>query len=1215
MATLQMITRPCRPRRRPAARSGFALLITITLLAFLVLLLVSLASLTRVETQVAANSQKLNQARQNALAALNIAIGQLQKYAGPDQRTTATADIGGDSSGNRLVDNAAPANTTNLDSSANGLTAVQQGSRRWTGVWSNATTANYTQKPSQLQSSSPRLLNWLVSGNETSATTLTPATNIQGVVAGMSATTKVSINNQPDSGVLLVGGGTVGASAHPDNATATAVQQYVVAPLVTLKADNIPGQTGQQTVGQYAWWIGDEGVKARVDLRPGYLQSNAAPTPAQAKKYSFYSAQRSGVELLKYDATNPIGSAYPFDQSSLAKVVSLESLPLSGTTASGQTILKTAGTALFHDLTTVSRTVLADSYAGGLKKNLTAILEHNAGPADATPIFTPENSSDYGVPNWGMLRSWRQNAPTTTTASWMLPGAAAAARSPIVTYANIMVGVSLGQKNTASPAAYPVYLKIMPVVILWNPYTTALQATDAEITVQLTGGGTIQANVNGTAVGSPLNLNKALAGGTGTDAFVFKISCPRLLPGESVVFQNAGGPKTISTLDGTPFEAYANGVNTLAAITNNAPTYASNPLLLQTDITVAEADIYTNPALETPNTATKFELVPAFGATGANFTPGCNPNQIRVYLSQQGAWAGGLQRDKIYHAVEDVGINPVSSLIAQTDFSGVNPLLHLYDNVDEAFTFKMQASFEGFDDCSSRGDVGFQFLSRGPIDGNLVARNSSRTKQDENHASGSSYFGGICFNYSTIKTRIASGINPGAGLVLNNRNNRNQGAGRAFRTGGYAQVLDLPKGDTPLLSIGQLQSAPMSLLAAYPMYAVGNSAAPIRMSPGSQYRSGGVHQPPSSGATYAYTDTYYDLSWHLNRSLWDKYFMLGVENSMTQQNLSDRIALPYAPFDYSSAQGVPNITDIRGANSYETAATKLMVNGGFNINSTSVSAWAALLLGSYKVDDNGNILYAPMTRFTVAPDVTNSSAGRSSAWDYPFNEGDKFYEINQGQRELLLRDKNTAALSASAKEDKLRTKAFALAELIVREVRKRGPFASVGDFVNRQITANATTALRGAIQTAIDNPTGSGNQSPVNILRQNDQMMADQYFPANAYEKNSFLGGTTDGAFTYTSHATYNNYQLTQADVLTAIGPRLTARSDTFRIRTYGESVNPVTGETARAWCEAMVQRTPDFVDTADNAIKDISTINSTNQLFGRKFQVVSFRWLSPDEI
>src|ERR1019366_2809459 len=73
------------------ANQGFALLLAVTLLAFLVVLLVALPAYTRVETAVAGNTQRQAQARQNALLALNVALGQLQKYAGPDQRVTATA--------------------------------------------------------------------------------------------------------------------------------------------------------------------------------------------------------------------------------------------------------------------------------------------------------------------------------------------------------------------------------------------------------------------------------------------------------------------------------------------------------------------------------------------------------------------------------------------------------------------------------------------------------------------------------------------------------------------------------------------------------------------------------------------------------------------------------------------------------------------------------------------------------------------------------------------------------------------------------------------------------------------------------------------------------------------------------------------------------------------------------------------------------------------
>jgi hypothetical protein len=96
---------------------------------------------------------------------------------------------------------------------------------------------------------------------------------------------------------------------------------------------------------------------------------------------------------------------------------------------------------------------------------------------------------------------------------------------------------------------------------------------------------------------------------------------------------------------------------------------------------------------------------------------------------------------------------------------------------------------------------------------------------------------------------------------------------------------------------------------------------------------------------------------------------------------------------------------------------------------------------------------------------------------------------------------------------------------------------------------------------------------------------------------------------------------LTQADVLQVIGPSLSARSDTFRIRCYGEAVetNPTTKQvtvTARAWCEAVVQRMPQYLDSTDQAYVTTAKLASKlNKQFGRKYNLISFRWLSPDEI
>lgn len=74
----------------------------------------------------------------------------------------------------------------------------------------------------------------------------------------------------------------------------------------------------------------------------------------------------------------------------------------------------------------------------------------------------------------------------------------------------------------------------------------------------------------------------------------------------------------------------------------------------------------------------------------------------------------------------------------------------------------------------------------------------------------------------------------------------------------------------------------------------------------------------------------------------------------------------------------------------------------------------------------------------------------------------------------------------------------------------------------------------------------------------------------------------------------------TSAEIMAALGPMLTIRSDTFRIRALGEAVNPsdISQIEAQAYCEAIVQRTP--VELPG---------------FGRRFVIVTFRWLGPDDL
>ena len=95
---------------------------------------------------------------------------------------------------------------------------------------------------------------------------------------------------------------------------------------------------------------------------------------------------------------------------------------------------------------------------------------------------------------------------------------------------------------------------------------------------------------------------------------------------------------------------------------------------------------------------------------------------------------------------------------------------------------------------------------------------------------------------------------------------------------------------------------------------------------------------------------------------------------------------------------------------------------------------------------------------------------------------------------------------------------------------------------------------------------------------------------------------------------------LSQAAVLNTLAPLLAVRSDTFTIRVAAEALNPTldVGDpervAARAWCEAVVQRLPEYVDAGEDAMIWPATL-AANQALGRRFRIVAFRWLGPDDI
>ncbi len=251
-------------------KRGFALIITISLIVLLTLIAVGMLSLSGITLRSSNHSKSLDTARQNARFALMLAIGELQKHAGQDQRVTATADMAASIGGLPLASGAAPLNDKSVNNISKGLSAVRPGTRYWTGVFANKDTPSsiFTKTPS------PVIVQWLVSGNSTTyplgGPIIRPSDATYQVAAGGSV-------GDSAKAVVLVGERSVGRGTDSTN-------RFVVEPLV-----NIRNGDSSRPVGRFAWWVGDEGVKTRINI------DKTLDSPAN---YASLTNQRRGWETI-----------------------------------------------------------------------------------------------------------------------------------------------------------------------------------------------------------------------------------------------------------------------------------------------------------------------------------------------------------------------------------------------------------------------------------------------------------------------------------------------------------------------------------------------------------------------------------------------------------------------------------------------------------------------------------------------------------------------------------------------------------------------------------------------------------------------------------------------------------------------------------------------------------------------------------------------------
>ncbi|MEY3393949.1 MAG: hypothetical protein RL346_185, partial [Verrucomicrobiota bacterium] len=361
-----------------------------------------------------------------------------------------------------------------------------------------------------------------------------------------------------------------------------------------------------------------------------------------------------------------------------------------------------------------------------------------------------------------------------------------------------------------------------------------------------------------------------------------------------------------------------------------------------------------------------------------------------------------------------------------------------------------------------------------------------------------------------------------------------------------------------------------------------------------------------------------DHSYLANKALWDDYFFSSITPQLStiqifgspsrdakqvasdfffnNKPLPNRRMLPYkAEMNSNTLDSLfAGKSDFSGGLA-DKIAGHLMVEGGFNINSTSVDAWK-VLFSSLKGKpiaylDGGKIPKEADTQNTVPIGMGALPNGLPATT-----------ELTEDARDPAA----WKGLRGISDEE-----IDALAQAMVREVKKRGPFLSLSEFVNRRLDPSNTdgVALKGALQAALDYDGKDGKGPEVTInknFRDSSRTLDNEVSGISFPFQDAAKGPAAYGSSAYVD----------QADVLRQFAEQLTPRGDTFVIRTYGDALDPNGNVIARAWCEAVVQRTPNYIDEEDeNHIKSAELKSDANKKFGRKIQTVSFRWLNASEI
>jgi len=1152
---------------RLLTRQGFALVVTISLMVLLSLIAMGLLSLSAVALRRASHGVAQAEARANARMALVMAIGQLQKHAGDDRIITMAADqMSADPTGRE--------------------TEAAQGKRFWTGVY-DAWDSEEDLRPE------PELRTWLVSE--------------MGRVQEQAA--KAATGSE--STVELVGSSTAGGDS----------SDWVEAPLVSLAREGRPS-------GGMAWWTGDQGLKAMLASAPVEASKDLAEVRGRLQGIPGFASQVAETG----DGQQPFAGIDRADP----RLSAVTDWPQASFFATDPD----APAGLFHDLATHTNGLLVDVRRGGFRGDLSMRLELDSSSSAIEPLYTV--NGEEGI-NFQELKTFYDlheelepvsgryttggSIPRGTSGLVLgaTPNECIADESfnfKMPTLISMQVAFSLRTRpqGTGRNQVDRLYLVFDPILTFWNPhdvplvipssawmsfnffqfpYTVVVRSGrttwDCPLTSSLSGANLVDGNRDA-------NFGALRVGDV--EQLIFK-------PGEVIKVSQTGdmrveGNSPNRAMQGRKGFNYGGGIARPMRDRNGGfidlrPTDSITYTLEPNGLTCGKSSrsgssltgarqhsrhfgLNYNEAFvgsERPNAGGI-----GFGGMVIDYDFGNERAQPGV-IRQSGTPGTKATSDRIYadrRQYADVfpsfGISETRRLSAAQMRSAKAPIMmYSYSAKTEKDSLTGSRSMLRLNPKAHRID--FYDLSEyeRKLKGYEVrvdALNSWVNRRLETSINGNAFFGG---SYDAAD---------GTSFVITHSIPREPIHSMAALQHSTAN--------------GFLMQAPqqgyVSLNARTPMlpqisHAIGNSVAPSVLSSNETSRVTSGNRPVA------------DHSYLANQALWDEWFFSGVapqqgeafSSRRSQRQVADDFLSGEEPLpitQYKSNLGGEDVNDVLGrlfgrrglnADALDLMASLIRVEGMFNVNSTSVEAWRVLLsslLGEEVATQSA----------TGAETRTDVSDGVPVAGLIVSNEA-----VAEGQG-LVPPNEPAQWVGRRVLSDE---EIGELAEAMVREVRKRGPFLSLSDFVNRRLGSESELTRAGAVQAALDSEEVSINEAYNEAARAVSGAEAGRGLPYPEAEEGAAAAGIPG--------------IVKQADVLTPIAPILSVRSDSFLIRGYGEARDADGSVTARAWCEALVERSKDYVSGEESAETRPELLNEIDETFGRRFQMRSFRWLSASEI